>query len=120
MAEKDQDGPSLELPSTAISGGSQPVSASAPMKMYSPPDSSREVVPIARLRKSIASSNCWRKGGQPANPPLTRDEFRRLVRSHTKAALETLVEVVAGEHASIGVRLSAARTLLQFLGRRRR
>jgi hypothetical protein len=41
--------------SSAISRGSQPVCASAPMKMYRPPDSSRVVSPSAS-RTSIASS----------------------------------------------------------------
>ena len=42
--------------SSAISGGSHAVCASAPMKMYSPPESSRVVSPVARSRTSIASS----------------------------------------------------------------
>ena len=42
--------------SSAISGGSHAVSASAPMKMKSPPDSSRVVSPVSPLRTSIASS----------------------------------------------------------------
>ena len=43
--------------SSAISGGSQSVSASAPMKMNSPPDSSRVASPVSALRTSIASSD---------------------------------------------------------------
>ena len=43
--------------SSAISGGSHAVSASAPIRMKRPPDSSRVDSPVSAFRTSIASSD---------------------------------------------------------------
>jgi hypothetical protein len=55
--------------SRAISGGSQSVSASAPMKMKSPPHGLRIVVEVARSAISIASSLTSRARRRPRSPP---------------------------------------------------
>ena len=62
-------GEHVAVRSRAISGGSQPVSASAPMKMNSPPDSSRgRLAGRARSRTSIASSACVAVDGGDLGP----------------------------------------------------
>ena len=65
------------LRSRAISGGSQPVCASAPMKMKSPPESRRSVAPVSRSRTSMASSEvspCAAATSTPPRQPMFRLE----------------------------------------------